>query len=68
MELAEAKTIVYRKINEPDLSWPDKPEMIISRRAHGGKDFGWIFHWTSLREEYFSRKGATAQRKPLETR
>jgi hypothetical protein len=29
IDLLKAKKIVYREINELDLSWPDKPEMII---------------------------------------
>jgi len=32
--------IVYRETNEPDLSWPDKPEMIIPQRVHRRKDYG----------------------------
>jgi hypothetical protein len=47
IDLLEAKTIVYRRINEPDLSWPDKPEMIILDEYTVEKNYGWIFYWTS---------------------
>ncbi len=43
----EAKAIVYRRINEPDLSWPDKPEMIILDEHTVEKDYVGVFYWTS---------------------
>jgi hypothetical protein len=47
IDLLEAKKLVYREINEPDLSWPDKPEMIILDELTVEKDYGWVFYWTS---------------------
>lgn len=43
MDLLEAKMIVYREINEPDLSWPEKPEMIILDELTVEKDYGCFF-------------------------
>ena len=41
----KAEQLVYEKINRPDTSWPDKPEMILTRTDE--RESGWVIYWTS---------------------
>jgi hypothetical protein len=41
----QAEQLVYERINRPDASWPDKPEMIVIRVDE--HELGWLFCYTS---------------------
>jgi len=43
----QAQKIIYQKINEKDLSWPDRPEMVILEEETIEKEYGWIFFYQS---------------------
>jgi hypothetical protein len=41
----QAEQLVYERINRPDASWPDKPEMIVTRVDQ--HELGWLIFYTS---------------------
>src|SRR5579859_7885168 len=41
----QAEKVVYERINAPDRSWPDKPEMVVVRIDEHA--LGWVVFYTS---------------------
>jgi len=41
----EAYAICYAQINQPDLSWPEKPEIIVTSTTEG--EHSWVFYYQS---------------------
>ena len=43
----QAQLMVYRRINEPDPYWPDRPEIVVLESETIEKPWGWVFFYQS---------------------